>query len=463
MNNYADTIAAVSTPPGKGGVAIIRISGFDALSIAASVFRPASKKDFKEATPRMQTRGDIYYGDEMIDDGMATYFKAPNSYTGEDTVEIACHGGALVTRTVLEAVLAAGARTATAGEFTRRAFIGGKISLTEAEAIGNLLEAESLEQVKLSAGKSRELLSTRIAEIREALTSVLSSIYARIDYPDEDLGDFTDEETVKILKTVKQKIELLRSTYQTGKAINEGISTVICGKPNVGKSSIYNLLLGRDAAIVTDIEGTTRDVLSEKIPLGRVMLNLSDTAGVRSNTQDLIEKIGIDRSYERISESELILAVFDLSRDFDAADGELIAKIKESSAAKIALLNKSDLDAKFDTNMLDGIFDLTLKISADKGAEEAIATLAHSVDSMFTDEKISVGSEAIVASARQNAELTRALELLDSAISAYELGISTDAASSDVELALGAIAELDGKAISEEVVADIFSKFCVGK
>lgn len=463
MNNYANTIAAVSTPPGKGGVAIIRISGFDALTVAASVFHPASGKSFKDAAPRFQVRGDIYYGGEMIDDGMATYFKAPNSYTGEDTVEVACHGGALVTRTVLEAVLAAGARVAAAGEFTRRAFINGKLSLTEAEAIGNLLEAESLEQVKLSAGKSRELLSKRIAEIREALTSVLSSIYARIDYPDEDLGDFTDEETVKILKGTKQKIELLRSTYQTGKAINEGISTVICGKPNVGKSSIYNLLLGRDAAIVTDIEGTTRDVLSEKIPLGRVMLNLSDTAGVRSNTQDLIEKIGIDRSYERISESELILAVFDLSRDFDAADGELISKIKESNAAKIALLNKSDLDAKFDANKLDGIFDLTLKISADKGAEAAIATLAHAVDSMFTDEKISVGNEAIVASARQNAELSRALELLDSAISAYELGISTDAASSDVELALGAIAELDGKAISEEVVSDIFSKFCVGK
>lgn len=463
MNNYADTIAAVSTPPGKGGVAIIRISGLDALSIAASVFCPSSKKDFKEVTPRMQTRGDIYYGGEMIDDGMATYFKAPNSYTGEDTVEIACHGGTLVTRTVLEAILAAGARTATAGEFTRRAFINGKISLTEAEAIGNLLEAESFEQVKLSAGKSRGLLSKKIAEIREALTSVLSSIYARIDYPDEDLGDFTDEETVKILKAVREKTETLRATYQTGKAINEGISTVICGKPNVGKSSIYNLLLGRDAAIVTDIEGTTRDVLSEKISLGRVMLNLADTAGVRSNTQDIIEKIGIDRSYERISESELILAVFDLSRDFDAADSELISKIKEASAAKIALLNKCDLETKFPTDKLDGIFDLTLKISADKGGEEAIATLSHAVDSMFTDEKISVGSEAIIASARQNAELTRALELLDSAITAYELGISTDAASSDVELALGAIAELDGKAISEEVVADIFSKFCVGK
>ncbi|MBE6643965.1 MAG: tRNA uridine-5-carboxymethylaminomethyl(34) synthesis GTPase MnmE [Ruminococcaceae bacterium] len=463
MNNYANTIAAISTPPGKGGVAIIRISGSDALDIASKVFRPASKKDFCDAVPRMQIRGDIYYGSDMIDDGMATYFKAPNSYTGEDTVEIACHGGALVTRTVLEATLAFGAVVAEPGEFTRRAFINGKISLTEAEAIGNLLEAESREQIKLSAGKSRELLASKVAEIRADLTSVLSSIYARIDYPDEDLGDFTDEETVQILSGVRAKIETLIATYQTGKAINEGIKTVICGKPNVGKSSIYNLLLGRDAAIVTDVEGTTRDVLSEKIPLGRVMLNLSDTAGVRSNTKDVIEKIGIDRSYEKIADSELILAVFDLSREFDAADGELIEKIRKSSSAKIALLNKADLEAKFPEDKLDKVFDLTLKISAEKGETDAIAALTEAVDSTFTDEKISVGNEAIIASARQNAELARAKTLLDSAIEAYELGISTDAASSDVELALGAIAELDGKAVSEEVVADIFSKFCVGK
>lgn len=463
MNNYAGTIAAISTPPGKGGVAIIRISGTSSIEIAEKVFFPSSKKKLSDYPARMQVRGDIYYGGDMIDDGMATYFRTPASYTGEDTVEIACHGGALVTRTVLEAVLAAGAIPATAGEFTKRAFINGKLSLTEAEAIGNLLLAESREQIKLSSGKSRELLSASIAEIRDLLTSTLSSIYARIDYPDEDLGDFTDKETLEILKSTADKIKRLIATYRTGKAISEGVKTVICGKPNVGKSSLYNLMLGRNAAIVTDIEGTTRDVLSEKISLGRVMLNLSDTAGVRQNTLDPIEKIGIDRSLDKISESELILAVFDLSREFDGEDAELIRRIGECSAAKIAILNKCDLQVRLDTSKIEAVFDTVIEASAENDGGKLEAILAKTVDKLFTDEKISVGNEAIIASARQNAELVAALELTESAISACSMGIAADAVSSDIERALGAIAELDGIAISEAVVADIFSRFCVGK
>ena len=462
MNNFTSVIAAVSTPPGKGGVAIIRISGDGALDIAASVFRPKSNKDFRLAAPRMQIRGDIFYGNELIDDGMATYFKSPASYTGEDTVEIACHGGVLVTNTVLEAIFAAGAHPAEPGEFTRRAFINGKLSLIEAEAIGNLLEAESREQIKLTSSKSREALAQKIAEIRDSLTSVLSSIYARIDYPDEDLGDFSDRETVKILKDTAKRIERLIATYQTGKAISEGVRTVICGKPNVGKSSIYNLLLGRDAAIVTDIEGTTRDVLSEKIPLGRVMLNLSDTAGVRNSTLDPIEKIGIERSRKKINDAELILAVFDLSREFTDEDAEFVSRLSSIPAAKIAVLNKCDLKESFDSSRLTGIFDAYIKISAENGAEEAICDLADIITSLFTDEKISIGNEAVISTARQNAELTRSLELINSAISAYNEGFSADAASSDIERALGAIAELDGRAVSEEVVKDIFAKFCVG-
>ena len=463
MNNYASTIAAVSTPPGKGGVAVIRISGGGALDIAATVFRPKSKKDFKDATPRMQIRGDIIYGEEVIDDGMATYFKAPASYTGEDTVEISCHGGILVTETVLEAVFAAGARPAGAGEFTRRAFINGKLSLVEAEAIGNLLEAESREQIKLASLKSRETLSEEIAEIRSALTSVLSSTYARIDYPDEDLGDFSDAEAVEILSKTAEKTEKLISTYKTGKAVNEGIKTVICGKPNVGKSTLYNLLLGHEAAIVTDIEGTTRDVLSEKIPFGKVMLHLSDTAGVRHNSDDPIEKIGIERSLEKISDSELIIAVFDLSREFDRADKELIEKVKGSAAGKIAILNKCDLAEKFNRNLLSDVFDTVIEVSAKSKKESAAELLKSTVNAMFTDEKISIGTDAVVASARQNASLVRALDLTKSAISAYVSGISVDAASSDIELALSSIAELDGREVSEAVVSDIFAKFCVGK
>ena len=463
MNNFTSVIAAVSTPPGKGGVAIIRISGDGALEVASSVFFPRSKKKLSSYPARMQVRGDIFYANELIDDGMATYFKAPASYTGEDTVEIACHGGVLVTSTVLEAIFAAGAVPAAPGEFTQRAFINGKLSLTEAEAIGNLLEAESRDQIKLSSSRSRELLSEKISEIRESLTTLLSSIYARIDYPDEDLGDFSDSESETMLEDTAKKIKSLISTYRTGKAISEGIKTVICGKPNVGKSSVYNLLLGREAAIVTDIEGTTRDVLSEKIPLGRVMLNLSDTAGVRSETSDPIEKIGIERSREKIGEAELILAVFDLSREFSGEDEELIHELSSTTGTKIAILNKNDREEKFDRSRLPKIFDAIIEISAERGKEDAITELTDTVSSLFTDEKISVGNDAIISSARQNASLTRALELVNSAITAYRTGFSADAASSDAERALGAIAELDGRAVSEEVVKDIFAKFCVGK
>ncbi len=463
MNNYAYTIAAISTPPGKGGVAIIRISGPDSLQIAERVFKPMGEKSLFDAAPRMQIRGSIYSSDEMIDDGMATYFKAPRSYTGEDTVEIACHGGILVTSLVLEAVLTAGATLAAPGEFTRRALINGKLSLTSAEAIGNLLEAESREQIRLSSKGSREKLNERIEAIRTSLTTLLSSMYARIDYPDEDLGDFTDSEALDILKRIKADADALLATYRTGRSVNEGIDTVICGKPNVGKSSIYNLLLGREAAIVTDIEGTTRDVLSERIPLGRVLLRISDTAGVRTETSDPIELIGIQRSQKRIDDGELILAVFDLSRELDGEDISLLERLDNTDAAKIAILNKSDLERRLDADRIKDRFDEVIEISARNGEQAARSELSDTINRMFTDEKITVGDTAIISSARQSAELKRAIDFIANAIASYEMGMSQDAVSSDIELALGAIAELDGRAISEEVVADIFSRFCVGK
>jgi tRNA modification GTPase len=244
MNNLTQVIAAVSTPPGKGGVAIIRMSGYGAFEIAERVFHPISGKSFSEAKARMQVYGHIVSEGEIVDDVLATRFPAQNSYTGEDTVEIGCHGGILVTRCVLEALLRAGARLAEAGEFTRRAFINGRLSLTEAEAISDLLEAQSTEQLKLSGSKARRRLGERISSIRQSLVGLMSSVYARIDYPDEDLGDFTDGELRVSLYNIKEDCESLLASYRTGRAISEGVKTVICGKPNVGKSSLYNLLLG---------------------------------------------------------------------------------------------------------------------------------------------------------------------------------------------------------------------------
>ena len=459
-----NSIAAISSPPGKGGVAIIRISGEDALPLAAEVFFPASKKSFLEAKPRVQTYGYIIDNGEKIDDVLATYFPAPHSYTGEDIVEIGCHGGILVTSLVLEAFLKKGARAAEAGEFTKRAFINGKLKLTEAEAIGNLLEAESREQVKLASATSRTKLTEAIADIRSDMVSLMSSIYARIDYPDEDLGDYTDSEVRARLAEIKEKTTILKNTYKTGRAVRDGISTVIVGKPNVGKSSLYNALIGEDRAIVTDIAGTTRDMLTESIPLGRVMLRLTDTAGIRDLTGvDLVESIGIERSEKALAEGELIFTIFDISREFDEEDKKLLERVSAARGVKIAILNKADLEEKFDEGKLGNIFAHRLKFSARRDGHALSERLSEIVNALFTDEKIVIGDGAVISSARQNASLTRALEAIEIALANLDAGFPQDLVSGDIEIALEAISELDGRSVSEEIVADIFSKFCVGK
>ncbi len=393
---------------------------------------------------------------------MATLFRAPASYTGEDTVEISCHGGMLITERVLEAVLLAGATLAEKGEFTQRAFINGKLSLTDAEAIGNLLEAKSDGQIKLATGNAREKLFLATDTIRSDLKTLLASIFARIDYPDENLGDFTNEETLAYLKDVRKKISDLIATYPTSKAINEGIPTVICGKTNVGKSSLYNALLGEDAAIVTDIEGTTRDVLSSDITLGNVLLRISDTAGMRDREKaDAVEKIGIERSLSHLKSAELIIAVFDASREADFDDKVLLGHVKDSNAVKIAILNKGDLEHRFEEELIG--FDAVATVTAKEDGIGAKSTVSEIVNRLFIDEKLKIGEDAILTSARQNTALISALEYVDAAISAIESGEFTDAAASEIELALGKIAELDGRAVAEEVLSEIFSKFCVGK
>ena len=464
MNYITDVIAAVSTPPGKGGVAVIRISGEGALAVIEKCFRPLSGKPLKDCPTRTQIYGHIFDREgTALDDVLVCYFKSPASYTGEDTVEIYCHGGILVTRSILELVLSHGARPAEPGEFTRRAFLSGKLSLTEAEAIGTLLEARSEAQIKLMAGPARERLAERIAKIRASLVELLSSAYARIDYPDEDLGDFSDSEMLSALYNIKEDISTLISTYRTGRAINEGVLAVIAGKPNVGKSSLYNLLVGEDAAIVTDVAGTTRDVLVRTVPLGSTLLRLADTAGIReADALDKVEAIGIERSRRYMSECELLLAVFDLSRELDTEDEALIQSIAPLDCTKIALLNKSDLEGRLDTERISGHFDAVIYTSA---ADEAgtVSALTEAVNALFTDGKIISGDGAIVASARQHASLLAALDSVSTAYESLRGGFMQDAVSSDIERALEAIAELDGRAVSEEVVSDIFSKFCVGK
>ncbi len=463
---FATTIAAVATPPGKGGVAVIRLSGDKALSVAEKIFMPRGKAIPKDK-PRYQIYGDILYNGEVIDDGLLTYFPAPNSYTGEDIIEISCHGGMLVTSMVLESAFMCGAELAGPGEFTKRAFINGKLSLTETEAISALLEAESEFQVKLSRPGARAALSLKTEKIRDSLTSALSSIYARIDYPDEDLGDLEDSTVMDIINSEIASISKLMLTYKTGRAVKEGINTVLCGKPNAGKSTVYNLLVGEDAAIVTDIPGTTRDVLEKRVSLGKVMLRLFDTAGIRADTDDKVESMGIERSLDKIKSAELVLALFDSVSGIDSEDEKILEFVRNSSAVRIALITKCDEGRDNEEKMREYLskfgFESILSISAKTAPDMVHEELSELCNKLFIDEKIKIGDDAVISSARQYAALSKAKEFLKTAYDAYASGLPADAASSDIELALGAVSELDGRAVSEMVVSDIFSKFCVGK
>ena len=456
-----DTIAAVSTPYGKGGVAVIRISGADAAVIGDAVFFSASGKRLSE-----RAVGRMYYGElrdrngRSVDDVMAVYFKAPHSFTGEDTVEISCHGGVLVTSNVLTTVLAAGARAAEAGEFTRRAYVNGKMRLSEAESLGNLLEARTQSQLSLARNGMRGGLSSKTEGIYTAVRDVLTSVYAAIDFPDEDLAEMSREEMCASIEAELEAIRKLSATYGTGRAISEGIPTAICGRTNAGKSSVYNRILGYDAAIVTDIEGTTRDCLRELATMGKTTLRLCDTAGIR-NTDDKVESIGIERAKREMAEAELILAVFDSSRPLTDEDIALADEILTYGGQTIALFNKSDLGGEHDMSAVKEKFSNWLYVSADSG--EGFSSLSEMIDGLFIDGRLDVGTDAIVSGARQYAALCNAEEALAAALEDLRADVPLDLCCVTVETALSALGEVDGRELGEEIVSEIFSRFCVGK
>ena len=459
-----DTIAAISTARGKGGVALLRISGPDAVAVCQKVFLPKGGKKLSEYAPRTAVFGSIYAPDDRgewseIDNGLATVFRAPASFTGEDTVEICCHGGVLLTQTVLTACITAGARAAEAGEFTRRAFLNGKMGLSAAEALGDLLEAQTREQLTLAHAGTDGRVERKCREIYDGLCAVLSSVYAKIDYPDEDLAEMSREEIDASLADSIVRVEKLLDTYRTGHAIAEGIPTVICGKPNVGKSSLYNRIVGHDAAIVTDVEGTTRDVLCETAALGRVTLRLFDTAGLRQ-TEDVVEKIGIDRARQAMKDAELILAVFDGSTAPDDEDKALAETLSSTDAMVIAVINKSDLGMA-EEDFYTTHFAHTVTLSAKDG--EGIEALSALVESCFINGELDTKADAVLTNARQKGAALAALEALKRAREGLALGIPVELCCSDCEAAMEAIAELDGRAVSEDIVSHIFSHFCVGK
>ena len=459
-----DTVAAVSTPRGKGGVAMIRISGEDAIAVAERVFFSKSGKRLSEIAGARAVYGDIRMpgSDERLDDGIAVVFRAPHSFTGENTVEISCHGGVLITEEVLSAVFAAGARPAEAGEFTRRAFVNGKLMLSEAEALGSLLEAKTVSQLRLSRSGMDGRLSAAVEALSGRVRHVLASVYARIDYPDEELYDLSDGEMHAILSEIRADAVRLSETYRTGRAAMEGINTVICGPANAGKSSLYNLLVGREAAIVTDVAGTTRDMLSETVALGRVTLRLTDTAGLRE-TADRVEQIGIERAREAVDRAELILAVFDASVAPDAEAEELLLSLRDRRDGTVVVLNKSDVGRSGAWDSLTNCYTNRLEVSLATDPEGASAALRALVERLFTDGALDLSRDAVVANARQFGAILRAVESLSRAIEAIDGGLPADLYCLDAEGALAAFGELDGREVGESIVAEIFSKFCVGK
>ena len=466
--NVFDTIAAVSTPRGKGGIAVIRISGPDAAAVADKVFYPKNGKRLSETAHALTVYGDVREIDAdgsvvNIDDGMAVYFRGPRSFTGEDTVEISCHGGILVTETVLRAVFAAGARPATAGEFTRRAFVSGRMTLTQAQSLGDLLEAKTHGQLLISRSGVRGVLSGEIDKLYVEIGDVLSSIYAKIDFPDEDLAEMSREEILAAVERIRDKITKLAATYKTGRAVSEGIRTVICGRTNAGKSSLYNRIVGRDAAIVNDIVGTTRDILEETVSFGKVTLRLCDTAGLR-DTGDAVESIGVERARREIENAELILAVFDGSRAPDSEDEALAEELVGSDACVIPVLNKRDKWGE--KSPMSGLlankgFAEAVAISAESG--EGIGELRQRVEDRFTDGDIDLRYDAVVADARQHAALSRASEALSEVIAEMQAGYELDVCCIDAERAMSELGEINGRNVSEDIVSSIFHKFCVGK
>lgn len=454
------TIAAISTPYGKGGVALIRISGPDAVSVADKIFHPKGEKKLSAAPANTAVYGMISFNNNQIDDGIATVFYAPRSFTGENTVEICCHGGIFVTQTVLGAVFEAGAVPAGPGEFTKRAFLNGKLGLTQAEAIADVLDAHSEEMLKLSSAGSRGILGKKIEKLSDLIRAIIAETYVNVDFPDEDLSSMDKTEMSARLNAVLTELDTLEKTYKTGRAIREGIETVIAGKPNTGKSSLLNLMCGTDRAIVTDIAGTTRDLLEEKVIVGKITLNLCDTAGIRS-AKDTVEKIGVEKAEKKMEQADLILAVFDSSSPLDRFDADVINRINTLPAAKIAVINKSDLPSQMDPCQIENIFDKIVYLSAATG--EGKEELFSCIEELYTTGEIDYNTTAVIANARQHAAVKRAVDHVKEALNAIRAGYSDELAAAALELALSELAEIDGRQVSEQIVNEIFHHFCVGK
>ena len=456
-----DTICAIATPIGEGGISIIRISGNDALDIASSIFRPKNKQDIKNMKTYTMRYGNILSreNDDIVDDVILSYMKGPYSYTGENVVEVNCHGGVVATNRVLNEIVKAGARLAEPGEFTKRAFLNGKIDLSQAEAVIDIIRAKTELSMKSAIMQSKGSLSKEIGELRKYLLNVLALIEYAVDFTEDDEDIIDDNLLFQIKDGINKTIERIKKLLKNadeGKIIRDGLNMVIVGKPNVGKSSLLNALLKEKRAIVTDIPGTTRDIIEEYINIDGIPVRIIDTAGIR-DTEDTVEKIGVERSKEKIEEADLVILMMDSSRELDDEDKLIIDAVKDKKY--ITLLNKIDLNRKISDDIIGNLRNI-IEISAKN--EIGIDDLKDKIKELFFDGEIDSES-LIISNTRHKQALYRALENCTIALEKIQSNEFLDLISIYITSGMRALGEITGDELEEDLLNKIFSEFCVGK
>lgn len=453
------TIAAISTAPGNAGIGIIRLSGEKCFEILEKIFEPKNKGLIKGYT--------IKYGNivnreknEIIDEVLVSYFISPKSYTKENMCEINSHGGIVVENRILEECIRNGAVLAEPGEFTKRAFLNGRIDLSQAEAIIDIINSKTEQEMKVAQKQLEGSLSVKIKEIQQEILDIMADIEASIDYPEYDIEETTNKKIEKTLDRVEEKLKKLEESFKNGKILKEGIKTAIVGKPNVGKSSLLNMILGENRAIVSDVEGTTRDTIEEYINVKGIPLKIIDTAGIR-NTNDEVEQIGVKRSISITNDAELIIAVFDDSRAFDEEDEQILSLIKDKNA--IILINKTDLNKNM---MKDNDKILNTKktiIDFSTKEEKGLEKLYEAIEKMFNLNQIENDNTEIITNARQKQQIVFAVEAIKKARNSLEEKMPVDITAICLKEILEHILEITGENVSEEIINEIFKKFCLGK
>ena len=450
-------IAAISTPLGTGGVGIIRISGKNATEIADRIFVSVNGKKLSSSKGYRAYFGRIFDGETAVDEVVCLVFRAPHSYTGEDVVEINCHGGVVLLKKILRLVLQNGAQAAAPGEFTKRAFLNGKLDLSEAESVMTLISAQGEQGANAAFNQLEGSLSRKIEKINSSLLSLAAHIAAWVDYPDDEIEELGNNELYSTIYNAHLELCALLSNFDSGMAVTNGVDAAIVGKPNVGKSTLMNLLTGYDRSIVTEIEGTTRDVVEETVNLNGCILRISDTAGMRE-TGDIVEKLGVERSRKKLERAAIVFAVFDLSKPISDEDKELIDECKDKNV--IPIINKTDLEPRLDVDYIKNKLGSPLFISAKSG--DGYNELCDRVAELMGTKNFDTTS-AMLVNERQRICCQKASDALKDALEALNIGLTPDAIGVCIDDAIAALLELTGQKASEAVVDEVFKQFCVGK